>query len=178
MMKRWLLFLFIVGPILYLLAFGLSRDPRELPSALVGQKAPDFSVETTDGKKLTLADFSGTPLVINFWATWCGPCFYEQSVLKSARATYEPKGVKFLGIVYQDSKENVVPFLKELGEPFIVLFDPQSKMAIDYGVAGVPETFFISADGIIRKKFAGGLNNRILEEEISKLKAPRSSRDK
>lgn len=168
-MKRWILFLFIVAPILYFLAFGLTRDPRDLPSVMIGKKAPNFSLETMEGKKFILESLAGAPLVVNFWATWCGPCFYEHAVLKKARDRYEKEGVKFLGVVYQDQKETVLQFLKEEGSPFEALLDPESKMAIDYGVGGVPETFFIDAHGIIRDKFAGVLTTEYLNEQIERL---------
>ncbi|OGQ48172.1 MAG: hypothetical protein A3H42_06810 [Deltaproteobacteria bacterium RIFCSPLOWO2_02_FULL_46_8] len=168
-MKRWILFILIVCPILYFLAFGLTRNPRDLPSVMIGKKAPSFSLETMEGKKFTLESIAGTPLVVNFWATWCGPCFYEHPVLKKARDRYEKEGVKFLGVVYQDQKETVLQFLKEEGSPFLALLDPESKMAIDYGVGGVPETFFIDANGIIQEKFSGILTTEYINEQIERL---------
>lgn len=169
MMKRGFLFVIIVAPIVALLAFGLTRNPRELPFVLEGKQAPDFSLQTLEGKTVTLQSFAGKPLVINFWATWCGPCFYEHAILKEARETYEKEGIKFLGVVYQDQKENVIQFLKELGEPFLVLLDPKSQMAISYGVGGVPETFFVDAQGIIRNKFQGALTTLYLDLQIENL---------
>lgn len=168
-MKRWTIFILVVAPLLYLLAFGLTRNPNEIPSALLGKPTPPFSLETLDGKKVTLESFKGSPLVINFWATWCGPCFYEHPILKEARDLYEKKGVRFIGVVYQDEKPNVVRFLKEVGEPFLPLMDPKSQMAIDYGVGGVPETFFIDAKGIVRKKIQGVLSRESIQEQIKKL---------
>lgn len=168
-MKRWVLFILIVAPIITLLTFGLLRSPREIPSPLIGKEAPPFSLETLGGKKVTPDSFKGSPLVINFWATWCGPCFYEHPVLKKARDQYQTKGVHFLGVVYQDEKENVVRFIKEMGEPFLVLFDPQSQTAIQYGVGGVPETYFIDAKGIVRHKLQGLLTTEILNQKIEEL---------
>lgn len=169
-MKRWLLFIFIVAPVLYLLAYGLTRNPRDLPSALLGKPAPDFSLQTLDGKTVTLDSLKGKPAVINFWATWCGPCLYEHPVLKSAHETYEKEGVQFLGVVYQDEMENVSSFIKELGEPFQVLLDPKSKMAIDYGIGGVPETFFVDTQGVIQNKYSGVLTSDYLKDQIKHLK--------
>lgn len=169
-MKRWLLFVLVVAPIVYLLGFGLTRNPRELPSVLVGKRAPDFSLKTLDGKRLTSQSILGAPLVVNFWATWCGPCFYEHPVLKKGREIYRKEGIQFLGVVYQDEEKEVRRYAQKLGEPFMVLFDPESKMAIDYGVAGVPETFFVDANGIIRAKYAGILTLDILKEQIEKIR--------
>ena len=168
-MKRVLLFITIVAPIVALLAFGLTRNPRDLPSTMVGKRAPDFLVETLDGKKVSFSSFVGKPIVLNFWATWCGPCFYEHAALREARKLYEKSGVQFLGIVYQDQKDSVAAFIKEEGEPFKVLFDPQSQGAIAYGVGGVPETFFIDAKGIIRNKFDGVLTSEYLQMQIENL---------
>lgn len=169
-MIRWLLFVLIVAPIVYLLTFGLTRNPRELPSVLVGKPAPAFNLETLGGQRVTLESLSGSPIVLNFWATWCGPCFYEHPILKEARDQYEKEGVKFLGVVYQDKRESVLAFLKEMGEPFTVLWDPNSQTAIDFGVGGVPETFFIDAQGIVRKKLAGALSREYIEETLREIR--------
>ena len=122
------------------------------------------------GKETAVDPAAGKVVLVNFWATWCGPCFYEHPVLKEVRSIYEKEGVKFLGVVYQDKKETVVQFVKELGEPFLVLFDPKSQMAIDYGVGGVPETFFIDSKGLIQNKFSGVLTKEYLKDQIEKIK--------
>lgn len=168
-MTRWVLFVLVVAPIVYLLAFGLTRNPRELPSVLVGKSAPAFNLEMLDGQRVTLESLRGFPIVMNFWATWCGPCLYEHAVLKEARGRYEKEGVQFLGVVYQDKRESVLAFLKEMGEPFTVLWDPNSQTAIDFGVGGVPETFFIDAQGIVRKKLAGALSKEYIERTLGEI---------
>ncbi|MDO8526623.1 MAG: redoxin domain-containing protein [Deltaproteobacteria bacterium] len=165
-MKRWILFFVIVVPILALLAFGLTRDARELPSTMTGKKAPDFSLKTLEGKEISLKSFEGHPVVLNFWATWCGPCLMEHKIFNEGRKIYEKEGVVFLGVVYQDKKESVQRFLKEYGEPFTVLTDKESKTAIDYGVGGVPETFFIDSHGTIYDKFSGIMTADYLERKI------------
>lgn len=169
-MMRWILFILIVAPIVYLLTFGLTRNPRELPSVLIGKQSPAFSLEALDGEKVTLESLRGSPIVMNFWATWCGPCFYEHPVLKEARGRYEKEGVKFLGVVYQDKRESVLAFLKEMGEPFTVLWDSNSQTAIDFGVGGVPETFFIDAQGVVRKKLTGALSQEYIEKTLREIK--------
>ncbi|MBI2345833.1 MAG: redoxin domain-containing protein [Deltaproteobacteria bacterium] len=168
-MKRWGLFLLIVGPITALLAFGLTRDPHVLPSVLVGKPAPAFQLHTLDGEPMTLAALTGHPLVINFWATWCGPCLHEHRVFRQAAETFAGTGVRFLGVVYQDSETNVREFLEQFGRPFEVLLDLGSAMAIDYGVGGVPETFFVNAQGIIREKYSGALTMEYLKQQIEGL---------
>lgn len=172
-MKRYFLFFLIVAPLLYLLAFGLTRDARELPSMMVGKPSPDFVLQTLDGKTLTRESLKGRPFVINFWATWCGPCFFEHGVFKEVSERYAKEHteerVEFLGVVYQDKKEAVEMFLKEYGTPFTVGLDPVSKMAIAFGVGGIPETFFVDAAGVIRSKFTGVLSVPQLEMQLEKL---------
>lgn len=168
-MKKVLIFLTIVAPIIALLAFGLTRDPHELPSAMIGKKAPDFILQTLNGKIVTLQSMAGSPVLINFWATWCGPCLQEHPALSVAEKKFSKLGIKILGVVYQDSKENVSQYLKETGDPTTPLFDPQSKMAIDYGVGGVPETFFVDRKGIIREKFSGVLTLDYIESALADL---------
>lgn len=180
-MKRYFLFFLIVAPLLYLLAFGLTRDARELPSMMVGKPSPDFVLQTLDGKLVTRESLAGRPFVINFWATWCGPCFFEHGVFREVGERYakeHPKErhakerVEFLGVVYQDKKEAVEMFLKEYGTPFKVALDPSSKMAIAFGVGGIPETFFVDAAGVIRSKFTGVLSVPQLEMQLEKLVGP------
>lgn len=168
MMKRWILFIVIVVPILYLLSFSLMRNPSLLPSALIGKKLPEFSLMRMDGRVVKSSELTGKPLLINFWSTWCGPCAYEHPMLLAARENYRDK-VEFLGIVYQDSKENVVAFVKEMGEPFQIFLDSQSQAAIQFGVGGVPETFFVDALGVIREKHSGVLTVEELEKYLQGL---------
>lgn len=168
-MKRWVLFVLVVAPLVYLLMFGLSRNPRELPSVLIGKPSPSFSLQTLEGETVTLESLRGSPLVINFWATWCTPCVYEHAVLAQGRERFEPEGVKFLGVVYLDRPEAVRSYIKEMGEPFLVLLDENSRAAIDFGVGGVPETYFIDAEGVVRKKLAGVLSGAYLEKAIEEL---------
>lgn len=169
-MKRFLLFLLIAGPIVGLLAFGLTRDPRELPSTMIGKPAPHFSLKNMEGKEVTLDSLKEKNIVINFWATWCGPCYQEHAVLKAVRKNHDNKNLEILGVVYQDTPEAVREYLKENGAPFTVLFDPNNKMGIDYGVGGVPETFFVDTEGIIREKHSGVLTYPYIEFVLSKLK--------
>lgn len=148
---------FAIGlPILALLAFGLTRDPRELPSTLPGQPAPDFTLQTLDGgATVRLADVAAEAVVLNFWASWCVPCRAEHAPLAAAARAYEPRGVRFFGVIYNDPPANARAFLDELGESYPSLIDEGTKTAIDYGVYGVPETFVIDAHGIVRFKKAG-----------------------
>lgn len=144
----------VVTFVVYVMARGFGTNPREVPFLMAGKKAPNFTIKRLDtDQPVSLSDFAGKPIVINFWATWCGPCKTEHPVLDWAARTYEGKAV-FLGIVFEDNEANTKRFLAENGWSFPQLFDPKSTVAVDYGVSGVPETYFINREGIIVKKYA------------------------
>jgi len=141
----------IIGLIVYVMAKGFGTDPHSVPFMLAGKPAPAFTIKRLDQEGIvSLEQFKGRPIVINFWATWCGPCKYEQPVLDLASETY--KDVAFIGIVFEDTEDNTRRYLRETGTPYIHLYDPKSTVAVDYGVSGVPETYFINRQGIIVKK--------------------------
>lgn len=138
----------------YVMAKGFGTDPHEVPFLLSGKPAPDFRIKRLDtDAEVTRSEFAGRPMVINFWSTWCGPCKAEHPVLDWAARTYGDRAV-FLGIVFEDNEENTKAFLKRNGWGFTQLFDPKSTVAVDYGVSGVPETYFINRAGIITHKVA------------------------
>lgn len=146
--------LLLVLPLVAVLASGFGRDPKGVSNALEGKAAGDFALDTLDGERFHLGSQKG-PVVLNFWATWCQPCLQEDDHLQRAAATYGPQGVRFLGVLYQDDPAKARPFLKRNGSIFPTLLDPDGRTSIDYGVAGVPETFVIRADGTIARKFTG-----------------------
>ena len=171
-MKRALIFLAIVVPAIGLLYFGLSRDPRVLPSALVGQRAPAFTLPLLNGDTaapIALSALQGKPLVLNFWATWCGTCAQEHQVLRQLQRMYSGKGVSIYSVLYSDTEANATRFLQQFGEAAPVLLDPALRTAIDYGVSGVPETYFIDAHGIVRHKHAGALMPDLAAARIEEL---------
>lgn len=148
---------FAIGlPILALLAFGLTRDPRRLPSTLPGRPAPAFALRTLDGgDSVRLADVGARAVVLNFWASWCVPCRDEHAPLAAAARAYASRGVRFFGVIYNDPPANARAFLDQLGEAYPSLVDDGTRTAIDYGVYGIPETFVIDAQGIVRFKKTG-----------------------
>ena len=99
----------LFAPLLYFLARGFENDPKALPEALTGQKAPPFSLESLEGHRISSQDFEGSPAVLNFWATWCVPCLQEHPYLIEQAGRYKPKGVVFLGILYGDTVEKARP---------------------------------------------------------------------
>ena len=159
----------LVLPLLAILTANLGRDPHSVASPLVGRPAPGFTLTPVDGgAPVSLASLAGRPVVLNFWATWCVPCFQEHEVLTEGARRLGPD-VQFLGVVYEDSADRVQAFLAERGGGYPSLVDPDSKTAIAYGVFGVPETFFIDAGGRIAAKFVGPLTHAALAENMSKV---------
>jgi len=165
--------LLVVLPLLAILILNLGRNPHAVSSPLVGRVAPAFSLAPVGGgPAVSLASLAGRPVVINFWATWCVPCFEEHGVLiEGARAL--GSDVQFLGVVYEDEDERVRAFLRERGSSYPSLVDPDSRTAIAYGVYGVPETFFVDAQGAIAAKHVGPLTPQALADNVRKARGSR-----
>lgn len=182
--KRAGIAMLIAVPLIVLFAWGLRRgDPRLIPSPLVDQPAPDFALPVmakdgpVDGKETTgdtirLADLRGNVVVLNFFASWCIPCRAEHRDLTMTARRYANRGVKFFGVVYNDEPPAVRQYIRQLGgQSYPALLDPGQRVAIDYGLVGVPETFFIDQDGIVRRKVFSAVNAQILTEEIETMLA-------
>ena len=159
----------IAAILLGILFMGLGKNPNEIRSPLVGRSAPTFALrEVGTGRTLDLTQFKGKPVVINFWATWCGPCWEEHPVLV-ANARRLGEDVQFLGVVFQDREETILNFLTQRGSSYPTVVDDQGKTAIAYGVGGIPETFFLDADGIIRAKHTGPMTTDLLMTNVAKV---------
>jgi len=157
-------------PVILLLAYGFRTDPRAIPSPLVTKPAPDFRLATFDGPAVSLAGLRGKPVVLNFWASWCYPACYEEAPhLEAAWQKYRDRGLMMLGVAIQDKEANAREFLKRFGFSFPNGMDPGSKIAIDYGIYGVPETLFIDRQGRIAYKHVGALTPALLESQIEAL---------
>lgn len=172
-MKRWKLWITLALAVGFvgLLGFGLTRDAQLLPSAILGEEAPRFELQTLDGDSLSLASLEGHVVVLNFWASWCIPCREEHPVLEMAHKLYKDKGVDLVGVVYQDSRENAKTFLRQHGGTWPSVLDPDSRVAINYGVYGVPETFFLSKNGRVVKKQVGPLTWEMFTTTVDSLLA-------
>jgi len=139
--------------LMVVLAAAFGTDPHAVPFMMKGKSAPAFTIKRLDQEgQISLADYAGQPVVLNFWATWCGPCKMEQPVLDWAAQKYKGKA-QFIGIVFEDTEANTRRFLAETGAAYPQVFDPRSTVAVDYAVSGVPETYFINRQGIIVKKY-------------------------
>jgi cytochrome c biogenesis protein CcmG/thiol:disulfide interchange protein DsbE len=154
-------------PLIGVLVAALGRD-MTVRSPLVGRAAPAFSLQPAGGgEPLGTAELRGRPAVVNFWATWCVPCYQEHPVLTRAAGELRDR-VRFVGIVYEDTEENVVRFVKEQGGAYPSLLDPEGRTAIAYGIFGVPETYFLDANGTIVSKYVGPLSEARLFFELEK----------
>ncbi len=128
------------------------------PSPREGFLAPDFTLDTLDGTKVTLSDLRGKIVVINLWATWCPPCRAETPALENAYVQYKDSGVVVLGlnVTNQDSEKDVPLFVEEFGLTFPILLDRDGSVSALYQLKGLPTTYFVNREGIIRTVVVGG----------------------
>ncbi|MSP54782.1 MAG: redoxin domain-containing protein [Myxococcales bacterium] len=163
----------VVG-LVAVLASGFQHDPHEVASPLVNKPAPDFTLSTIElnaaggADTVRLSGQRGTPVVVNFWATWCVPCQQEHQTLLALAARFRGT-VRFYGVVYQDKPEAIDAWLNKRGRGYPTLIDAGSQAAIAFGVYGVPETFVIDQSGIIREKSTGGVNFQQLSGVLDEL---------
>jgi cytochrome c biogenesis protein CcmG/thiol:disulfide interchange protein DsbE len=165
-MKRFLIPLGIFAALLGFLYVGLSLNPREVPSPLVGKPAPAFRLAqlAAPDKQFARDDMLGQVWLLNVWASWCAPCRDELPVLVGLART---KTVPLVGFNYKDKPEPAKALLKAFGDPYALsVSDPDGRVGIDYGVYGVPETFVIDKGGIIRLKHIGPVTQEVLARKI------------
>jgi cytochrome c biogenesis protein CcmG/thiol:disulfide interchange protein DsbE len=157
----------IVAVIVFVLFAGLGKDPAIIDSPLIGKPAPPFALKAVgSGETIDLESLRGKPVILNFWATWCGPCYEEHPTLV-ANARNLPN-VQFVGVVFNDEENKIMRFLAERGTAYPTLLDANGKTAIAYGVGGVPETYFINPAGTIVAKYAGPLSTEELQTNLAK----------
>lgn len=170
--RRWLLPLSAL-PLVALLAYGFRTDPRAIPSPLVDRPAPAFALAPLGGgDPVTLDSFGGKVVVLNFWASWCYPACYEEApVLEAGWRKWREQGVVVVGVNMQDTDAAAREFVNRFRFTFPNLVDRDGKTPIDYGVYGVPETFFIGRDGRIARKHVGAVTPEVFEEAVRELAA-------
>ncbi len=144
-------------------------DPRGVPSQLVGKPVPEFTLPGQPPHEgFSTADLQGVgrPVLLNFFASWCVPCVEEAPVLMALKQ----QGVPLWGIAYKDAEAATAQFLRRYGDPFTrIARDEPGRVAIDFGVYGVPESYLVDAKGIVRWRYAGGLTSDIVAQELQPL---------
>ena len=157
-----ILFLSILLTFFYLLI--IERDPSAIPSNLLDKNIPKFETESLLRKErfISSKEFGNEIILVNFFATWCLPCRDEHIYIK--RFSNE-KGIRVIGINYKDSSDNAVEWLKNLGNPYSdVPIDKNGRIAIDWGVYGIPETFIVNSKGIIKYRHVGPITKKIYKK--------------
>ncbi len=151
--------------LIFLVRLGSGGDPQAIPSALIGRPAPDFALEPLGENPLfTRAALDGKTTLVNVFASWCGPCRVEHPLLMELAK--DPR-IQVVGINYKDQPGNAEAFLDDLGNPYAAIAtDTRGRAAIEWGVYGVPETFVVGPDGIIRHKVIGPITPETLERSL------------
>ena len=125
----------------------------------IGSEAPDFSGPTPEGEELSLENAMGKVTIIDFWAAWCKPCRDEHNYIKRFS---DEKKIKIIGINYKDDSKKTLGWLKNLGNPYSnIAIDKRGKIAIEWGVYGIPETFIVNSDGIIKYRHVGPITDKV-----------------
>jgi len=161
---------FVVALMLYV-GYHHARRPGEGPSSRLTQSsvAPDFSLESLDGKATRLSDFRGKAVLLNFWATWCGPCKIEMPWFVDLQKQYAAQGLQIVGVAMDDaSKEDIGKFAKDMGVNYPILIGKESVGDQYGGVPALPETFLIGRDGKLTDKIIGLRGKAEIEDAIKK----------
>ncbi|MDE2370011.1 MAG: DsbE family thiol:disulfide interchange protein [Burkholderiales bacterium] len=163
----WPLLLFLV--LVVFLALGLRLDPHEVPSPLINKPAPPFKAELVEQADKTMVnqDMLGKVWLLNAWSSWCAPCREEHPLL----VQFAKLGVvPIVGLNYKDTRAAANALLQRAGSPYTAsLFDPTGRIGIDFGLTGVPETFVIDRQGIVRLKHIGPLTPEVISKDIEPL---------
>ena len=147
---------------------GLDRDPTELPSALVGEAFPNFVLPSLadEQKFLSERDLGSRVVLVNVWATWCFACRIEHAMLNQLPT----EGVAIIGLNYKDQNQQARQWLEQKGNPYVFnIVDSEGILGFDLGVTGAPETYLVDAQGIIRYRRVGVVDQRVWDDEISGL---------
>lgn len=171
-LRRLPLPVLVVGAVLplvlaaVLLGTLVARLPATSPTA-IGAPAPDFTLTDLDGAPIALADLRGRPVVVNFWASWCGPCVEEFPLLRAAAERHAGDGLAIIGIVRDDRVEAARSFMADHGGTWPAAMDPGGRVASAYGTVGVPETYFIDRDGRIAARQIGQFTAASLDAKLA-----------
>ena len=154
-----------------LLALGSMATSCQSEAPQVGKRAPDFQLNTLDGQSVSLGDLKGKPVLLNFWATWCGPCRIEMPFLQQIYDEWRGRGLVLLAINISESPSQIAEFMQNQGLSFPVLLDSGGEIAQKYNIQYIPSTFFIDKDGIIQDMKVGSFQSKAeIESILNKLK--------
>jgi thiol-disulfide isomerase/thioredoxin len=147
----------------------LRPAPASVMTADVGQAVPSLRLPLVGGGEVDLATYRGRPVVLNFWATWCDPCRAEMPVFERAQQQYRDQGLAVLGVDFQEQDPEIVAFLDQIGVTFPSLVDRTGEVTRQWRATGLPTTFLIDRQGIIRDVRVGAFTDEMLEPKLSKL---------
>ncbi len=156
--------------LLALLGWRLLAAPAA-PAATIGSAAPAFSLTDLDGNAVSLASLRGHPVIVNFWASWCGPCIEEFPLLQQAASRHAADGLVVVGIVYQDRADAARSFMARMGAQWATAMDPGGTVAASYGIYAPPDTFFIDRNGVIAGRQIGQLSQQDLARQLDTILA-------
>lgn len=159
--------LFFINPLLFL-SYGC-KGYEGHTVANIGDPASEFELTDLNGRLVNLKNYKGKKVILNFWATWCPPCVKEMPLLQEAYNKEKNKGVEFIGINYNESYERINKFISDHRITFTILIDNDLKISMDYGVIGLPLTFFIDQNGIIKERYKGELTKELIEDRLNKI---------
>lgn len=135
----------------------------------IGAPAPAFQLADLSGHPVKLADYAGRPVVVNFWASWCGPCQQEFPMLRQARQQYAAKGLEILGVIYKDSPDAARGFMTKENAAWPALVDTGGSVARAYGILGIPDSFFVDRTGVVRALSYGPPSQADLAQYLGKI---------
>jgi len=160
-----------LAPIVVLAAWGalLLARPAAPSIALIGQPAPAFVLADLNGNPLRLEDLRGRPVIVNFWASWCGPCVEEFPLLVKAAAAHQADGLAVVGIVFRDRSEAARDFMSRMGATWPAAMDPGDVVAGEYGIIGPPDSFFIDRTGLVVARQIGQLSAADLQRGLNQI---------
>ena len=172
--QNWIIFI-VVTALVGGVWIGVTRvDPDAInptgrpPSADIGHPAPDFTLVNLEGDEVALSDFKGQPIILNFWATWCGPCRAEMPSLQAASVSLDGQAV-ILGVNVREQPSAVGPFLDQYGVTYPVVLDEGGRIQTLYRIRAFPTTYFIDEQGVITEIISGALNEPMLRIRVANL---------
>ena len=167
---RLLIVPLVVLPLAWLLFTGLGRDPRLIPSPLIGQPMPAFIGTTLAGDRFSSADLAGKPAIVNFWASYCIPSCVDEHPVLLALAARHGRDLQMVGVLVNDTPDGARGFLARYGQvSWPTVLNTDGGISIDYGVTGPPETFFVDAQGVVLARHVGPLTAAVVARELAAL---------